>query len=165
MMAEYTFKETQRFRQIWIWIILFLVNGLSVWAMFFANPPKPTEGWENLVPILILLLVNALFLSLRLKTQINSNSLRFSFFPLLREKSYSFDQIESLEVIEYNPLSNYGGWGIRFNFDSWAYTTGGNFGIMVNTKSKKFLLGTQKPEEAKKAIAHFFLFKSENHGG
>jgi hypothetical protein len=138
---------------------------MLVWALFFASSPKPIKGLENLVPILILLLVNALFLSLRLKTQINKTGIRFSYFPFLKEKSFALEQIQSIEVVEYDPLTSYGGWGIRSNFESWAYNTSGNFGIMVTTPSKKFLLGTQKPEEAREVIAHFLLLKSENHGG
>ena len=33
-------------------------------------------------------------------------------------------------------------------------------GILVKIQGKKFLLGTQKPEEAKQAIAQFLAFKS-----
>jgi hypothetical protein len=164
-MAAFVFKETQKFTQIWIWAIILLVDGISVWALFFENPTKPTQAWENLAPLAILLLVNALFLSLTLKTQINSTSLSFSFFPFIQERKYSFGEIESMELVEYNSLLKYGGWGIRYNFDSWAYNTGGKFGIMVKTKSKKFLLGTHKPEEAQKAIEQFLATKSQNHGG
>lgn len=164
-MAAYVFKETQKFTQTWIWAIILLVDGISVWALFFENPTKTTQGWENLAPLAILLLVNALFLSLTLKTQINSTSLSFSFFPFIRERKFQVNEIESLELTEYNSLLQYGGWGIRYNFDSWTYNTGGKFGIMVKTKSKKFLLGTHKPEEARKAIEQFLATKSQNHGG
>jgi hypothetical protein len=69
-------------------------------------------------------------------------------------------EIESLEFIEYNGLIEYGGWGIKWNGDCWSYTTGGTHGILIKTKDKKFLLGTQKPEEAKQAIAQFNEQKS-----
>jgi hypothetical protein len=65
-----------------------------------------------------------------------------------------------MELIEYNGLWEYGGWGIKWNGDSWSYTTGGKWGILVKTQDKKFLIGTQKPEEAKQAIAQFLAFKS-----
>ena len=164
-MATYVFKETQKFTQIWIWAIILLVDGISVWTLFFGNHLKPTEGWENLGIWTILLLVNALFLSLTIKTQINSTSLSFSFFPFIRERKFHFNEIESLELTEYNSLMQYGGWGFRYNLDYWVYNTGGKFGIMVKTKSKKFLLGTHKPEEARKAIEQFLAIKSQNHGG
>jgi hypothetical protein len=163
-MAEYVFKETQKFNRIWIWAVLLLVTGLTAYGLFFGNAPKPVEGWEKIIPIAILFLVNALIFSLKLKTRIDSKSLSFSYFPFISTRKYHFDDIESMELIKYNGLSQYGGWGIKWNMDSWSYTTGGKHGIMVKTNKKKFLLGTQMPLEAQKAIDQFKEFKVQSHG-
>jgi hypothetical protein len=101
---------------------------------------------------------------MKLSVKINGNSLVFDFFPLIRERKYQFEVIKSMELIEYNSLLKYGGWGIRYNFDSWAYNTGGKYGIMVHLKDKKFLLGTHKPAEVRKAIEQFNNFKLQSHG-
>lgn len=164
-MATYTFVETQRFRSFWIWAILLGVTGLVLCVLFWANPPKPSNGWEKVLPLFILFLVNGLFLLLKLSVKINGNSLVFDFFPFIRERKYQFEEIKSMELIEYNSLLKYGGWGIRYNFDSWAYNTGGKYGIMVQLKDKKFLLGTYNPAEARKAIEQFHKFKLQSHGG
>ncbi|MDP2043445.1 MAG: hypothetical protein Q8S14_08140 [Algoriphagus sp.] len=163
-MAAYIFKETQQFRQVWIWAILLGATGLSIWALFWGNPTKPSNGWEKALPLLILFLVNGLFLSLKLIIKIDQNTLRFSYFPFVSEKKYKFDDIISMELIEYNSLFNYGGWGIRYNFDSWAYNVRGNHGIKVKTLKRKFLLGTQKPEEARRAIEQFKKYKLQSYG-
>lgn len=163
-MSHYLFKETQKFRQIWIWAILFGATAISIWGIFFTESSKPTEGWEKAVPLGVLLLVNSLFLSLKLKTRIDSESLSFSYYPFIRERKYKFKEIQSMELIEYNSLLKYGGWGIRYNWDSWAYNTGGRFGIIVKTKDKKFLLGTHKPEEVTKALKLYKEFKSQSDG-
>ena len=163
-MANFIFQENQRFRQAWIWVILIGITGISIWRLFFENVPTQADDWEKLIPITLLFLVSTLFFSLRLKTRIDHQKLRFSFFPFIKERSYAFEEIVSMEVIEYNSLLKYGGWGIRYNFESWAYNTGGKYGIMVTTESKKFLIGTHKPKEAQKAIAQFIEFKSQAHG-
>jgi hypothetical protein len=162
-MANFIFQETQRFRQIWIWAILIGVTAISLWAMFFAEPTKPTEGWEIAIPIGILTLIIFLFLKLELKTRIDHVSLSFSYFPFIQERKYRFEDIDSMELIEYNGLLEYGGWGIKWNLDSWSYTTGGKHGIMVRIANKKFLLGTHKPEDAQKAIDQFNDFKSQSY--
>ena len=64
-----------------------------------------------------------------------------------------------MELVEYNGLWEYGGWGIKWNGDTWSYTIGGKWGVMVKTADKKFLLGTQKPEEVRQVIAEFKAFK------
>lgn len=64
-----------------------------------------------------------------------------------------------MELVEYNGLWEYGGWGIKWNGDTWSYNTGGKWGVMVKTADKKFLLGTQKPEEVRQVIDRFKAFK------
>jgi hypothetical protein len=108
----------------------------------------------------MILLLNILFLSFTLTTRIEADSLSYRFFPFTRWRTFRFEEIEAMELREYNGLWEYGGWGIKWNGDSWSYTTGGKWGILVKTQGKKFLLGTQKPEEAKQAIAQFLAFKS-----
>lgn len=162
-MSHCVFTETQRFKSLWIWTILIGVIGITSWALFFTDPSKPTEGWSMAIPLGILLFVFVLFINLKLKIRIDPVSLSYSYYPIIKERKYRFENIESLELIEYNGLLEYGGWGIKWNLDSWSYTTGGKHGIMVKTNGKKFLLGTHEPQEAQKAIAEFHKFKSASH--
>jgi hypothetical protein len=159
-MAKVVFQETQRFRQIWIWAILLGVTGISLSSIFFMEREAPLTFSDIAFPIGMLLLLNLLFLSFKLSTRIVVDRLSFRFFPFTRWRSYHLEEIEAMELVEYNGLWEYGGWGIKWNGDSWSYTTGGKWGILVQAKKKKFLIGTQTPEEAKKAIAQFLAFKS-----
>jgi hypothetical protein len=159
-MAKIVFQETQRFRQIWIWAILLGVTGISLGALFFMERDAPLDFSDIVFPIGMLLLLNLLFLSFKLSTRIKEDRLSFRFFPFTRWRSYRFEAIDAMELVEYNGLWEYGGWGIKWNGDSWSYTTGGKWGILVKTRGKKFLIGTHKPEEAKQAIAQFLAFKS-----
>jgi hypothetical protein len=109
-------------------------------------------------------LIVILFAILQLKTRIDENSLTFSFFPLIGKRTYTIDQIEKLELIEYNSLTKFGGWGIRYNFDMWGYNVGGKHGLIVTLKDKKFLIGTQKSKELQKAIDQFNQLKSAKNG-
>ena len=160
-MAKLIFNETQRFRQVWIWAILLGITGIVGGAMTYQliNDPQTSLG-ELIFPVGLLLFINGLFFSMRLTTRFDSSSLTFSYFPFLIQRKYKWMEIESMEFIEYNGLIEYGGWGIKWNGDCWSYTTGGTHGILIKTKDKKFLLGTQKPEEAKQAIAQFNEQKS-----
>jgi hypothetical protein len=108
----------------------------------------------------MLILLISLFLGLTLSTRITENSLSFRYFPFTRWRTFRFEEIETLEVVEYNGLWEYGGWGIKWNGDTWSYTTGGKWGIIVKTTDKKFLLGTQQPEHVRQVIAEFKARKS-----
>ena len=159
-MANFVFKETQRFNQPWIWAILLLVVGITFYGIIIQS----SEGWDVVIPIMIIGLVIILFFILQLKTRIDENGLTFSFFPLIGKRTYSIDQIEKLELIEYNSLIKFGGWGIRYNFNMWGYNVGGKHGLIITLKDKKFLIGTQKPKELQKAIDQFKQSKSVKNG-
>ena len=159
-MAQDIFQETQRFRQIWIWVLILGITGISLGSLFLFEKDAPLNIGYLAFPVGMLLLLNGLFLGLTLSTRITANSLSFRYYPFTRWRSYTFEAIDAMELIEYNGLWEYGGWGIKWNGDSWSYTTGGKWGILVKTQDKKFLIGTQKPEEAKQAIAQFLAFKS-----
>ena len=150
------YKETQQIRQVWIWAILLTVTGIAGGTMIYQliNDTQTSLG-ELILPVGVLVFVNGLFFSMRLTTRLDASSLTFTYFPFLRKKVYPLSELASMELIAYNGLLEYGGWGIKWNGDCWSYTTGGTHGILVKTKDKKFLLGTQHPTEVKKVIDHF----------
>lgn len=164
-MATPIYTETQRFRQAWIWAILLGVTALVMGTMVnkLLNDPQVTPI-ELVFPVVLVLFINGLFFSIRLTTRLDASSLTFSYFPFLTHRKYDWTKIESMELIKYNGLLEYGGWGIKWNGDYWSYTTGGNHGILVKTKDKKFLLGTQNPEKAREAIVYFMEIKPSSNG-
>ena len=159
-MTQVIFQETQRFRQIWIWALILGISGVSFSSLFFLEDKPPLNFGDIAFPIGMILLLNILFLSFTLTTRIEGDSLSYRFFPFTRWRTFRFEEIETLELVEYNGLWEYGGWGIKWNGDSWSYTTGGKWGIIVKTTDKKFLLGTQKPESVRQVIDGFKARKS-----
>jgi hypothetical protein len=161
-MANFIFQEVQRIGRIWIWGVLIMVSTIIITSIILSS--ESSLGWGIAIPIGILALVNILLFKLELKTRIGQDSLCFSYFPFIKERKYSFEDIVSLELIQYNGLWEYGGWGIKWNGDMWSYTTGGKFGFLVKTERKKFLLGTQNPKDAQKVIELFKEYKSNSYG-
>jgi hypothetical protein len=159
-MTQVIFQETQRFRQIWIWALILGISGVSLSSLFFLEDKPPLNFGDLAFPIGMILLLNILFLSFTLTTRIEGDSLSYRFFPFTRWRTFRFEEIETMELVEYNGLWEYGGWGIKWNGDSWSYTTGGKWGILVKTTNKKFLLGTQKPEQVRQVIDGFKTRKS-----
>ena len=158
-MTKVIFQETQRFRQIWIWALILGISGFSISSLFLLEDKAPLTLGDLAFPLGMTLLLNILFLSFTLTTRIEANSLSYRFFPFTRWRTFRFEEIEALDLVEYNGLWEYGGWGIKWNGDTWSYTTGGKWGIIVKTTDKKFLLGTQKPEEFRQVINEFKAFK------
>ena len=102
-----------------------------------------------------------------LTTYINEEGVYVRLFPLLvKYKFFSWDIISKSYIRKYNPILEYGGWGIRYggfrfnllrvnglNFrnimnKNVAYNISGNIGLQLELKSgKRVLIGTRKPVE------------------
>ena len=55
--------------------------------------------------------------------------------------------INGLEIHEFQPLKDFGGYGIRVNREMWAYYLRGNRGVKITrTRGKTVLIGSDQPE-------------------
>ena len=142
------YREIQKFRQPWLWAIL--LGSLGV-VLYRRDP----------VAIGVMGGVLALFWFLQLETVINEEGIAYRWLPF--QRSYAlvkWTDIEAITVRPYLPVGEFGGWGIRFGWGGTAYTVSGNWGIEIKGKGKKrfLLLGTQRPDEVRKAIkAHYWV--------
>ena len=147
------FKETQRFTQWWLWLILIGTWGSIIYA-FVQEPPQTNVAYW--VTGLIAIGLPILFWQMRLTTRVSSDGIRVRFVPFhFKEQFYPWDSIESAQVRTYSPLREYGGWGIKYGFNGQGkvYNVSGNHGLQLIFKSgEKLLIGTQKPEEIQAAV-------------
>ncbi|MCD4745456.1 MAG: DUF6141 family protein [Bacteroidales bacterium] len=161
-MKKIRFNEVQKFRQKWLWVILLIIFGIWAYGFIqqiilkipFGNNPASdiTYVLIGIIPVGFLIL----FIRLRLITEINKDGIYFKLSPLqFKFKKITPDEIKDYEIRKYNAIKEYGGWGIRYGFKKrgMAYNVSGNTGMQLELKNgKKILIGTQKPDELKKAI-------------
>jgi len=162
MNNDILFTEQQRFRQIWVWLMLIGINGLFLYGIYqqvisgqqWGNKPMSDTGLFVALGSTVLLTI--LFFILRLDTEIKRDGIYVRFFPFrLSFKKYSWDKVSKSFVKQYNPIMDYGGWGIRFGLfgKGRALNVSGNKGIqIVLTDGTRLLIGTNKPDEAKQAL-------------
>lgn len=151
------FRETQKFRQPWLWIlIIFIALGLlwPVYVPLFTGKQLGNQAMPLWVSILLIVstLGGILFMySARMDTEITEEGITFSFFPIVGKKKLPWSQVENAFIREYNAMMEYGGWGVRYSMGKKkgrALCTSGKWGIQLVTKDeKRLLLGTQKKEE------------------
>jgi hypothetical protein len=155
------FNESQKFNQPLIYIGLgigFVVIAISTFKSW--NAIENSGFWDKfaaLSGIFILLLVIILFLILKLKTKLDEFGIHYQFVPFhLKPKLISWTDIKTCTIRQYDPISEFGGWGIRSSFKKnigKAYTTKGTIGLQVDLKNgKKILFGTQKREHLQRAL-------------
>lgn len=161
-MAKVVFEEKQRMRQWWLVLLVVLFTGFGTFAL--AYQLITGEGLGNNPPSLFGMIFIAAFLwflggffwRLELQTRIDEQGIHAKFWPFFGWRSWTWAELQAVSVRTYKPLLEYGGWGLRYGFQGWAYNIAGNKGIQLSfAGGKRLLVGTQKPEEAEAAIAHF----------
>lgn len=148
-MKDNIFFEEQQFTQTWVRAVLYLVwGGLTVISIALVatkkTGPVPAVGIFVLITAMVLI-----FRSLKLQVRIGTDTIAYRFYPLQRKyRNINRRNVENLKVIDYDPVSDYGGWGIRFGKKGVAYTVKGNHGLYIQRKDKgPLLIGTSKPKE------------------
>lgn len=155
-MPHRIFEETQKFNQIWLWILL---AAISVFVLIqFPMELIMSSSEEHvsshsiimfLITLALVLGINALLYFAKLKTKITNEGITILFHPFINSpKAFKWENIKDAYVRKYKPIWEYGGWGIRYRWSGRAYNTSGNMGLQLIMKSgKKILIGTHKPEE------------------
>ena len=145
------FKETQKFSQWWLWLILLFIGALPILGIYkqliigekFGDKPMSDLGLIIFAVFVFSLI--AMFLFVQLKTEIDQNEIRMRFFPLVK-KRVSWEEIKNAEIVNYGFV---GGWGIRLSTKyGTVYNMKGDKGLAIELlNGKNFLIGTQKPNE------------------
>lgn len=150
------FKEEQKFTQWWLWLILIPIGFLPIIGIYkqiilgepFGDKPMPNMGLILFAIFIFSLL--GLFILMKLKTEINNDKIKMSFFPFV-QKTTKWTEIKSAEVVNYGFV---GGWGIRLWTEyGTVYNIKGNKGLAIELlNGKKYLIGTQKEIELNKIV-------------
>ena len=143
---NYLFEENQKFTQWWLWVILLSFPIMSVGPF--------DENEINVYHVLIGLAIPLLFYFIELRIKVNEDGLHYQFFPFhIKSHTIKLEDIEKFKAMEYSPLKEYGGWGIRYGFKGKAYNVSGNLGVKVHlTNGRNILFGSQKHKELEKAL-------------
>ena len=157
-MRKLLFAEVQKFHLFWFLLLLFGL-GVAIAVAVYSGDLSITTGSSAIAPVAVLVLVIVplllLFLNLKLKTRIYADSIELHYSPVKR-KYFLRSEIVRTEVVSYQPIAEYGGWGFRYGRGGKAWNVSGNKGIKLHLKNgKHFLIGTNRPEEAAKAIELF----------
>ncbi len=151
------FVEKQGVKQWWVHsIILLCIIGLAV-QLFYQDNSNFNETLVLLGILIFNLLILVLLFKIELRTRVDSTGIQASIYPFpFYRKKYTWSQIEKVYVRKYSAVTEYGGWGVRQLGEAKAYNVSGNYGIQIVTKEKKkFLIGTQNPQEAEGVLKRY----------
>ena len=136
-----SFHEEQRFRQPWIWALILGVAALQWWGwvqqILLGQPFGDNPGPDWMVWLFWLLFGIGLplfFVYLRLLVEVREDGVWLRFIPLTT-RVIPFEQIEQVEAVDYKPLRQYGGWGIRGLGSNRAYNVSGSEGVRLRLRN------------------------------
>ncbi|MEY3368837.1 MAG: hypothetical protein RI973_1992 [Bacteroidota bacterium] len=162
MQPDILFSEKQYFRQTWIWLIMAPVNLLFLFGLVrqlgygktFGD--KPMSDQELIVATVLSFLPMLLILLLKLETVIRRDGIYYRFVPFQWTfRKITWESTEKIYVRKYNPLREYGGWGLRTGLSgkNGAFNVSGDQGLQIEfNNGRKFLIGTKKPKELAEAL-------------
>jgi len=159
-MSKILFKESQRFSQKWIIILITLPVLFTLWGIIqqvilgkpFGDNPSP--DWVLWLTFLGPLVLVFFFFRLTLHTRIDRDGIYYRFAPVHRKVRYiKWSDVRVVYVRKYRPIAEYGGWGFRTGRSGKALNTFGRMGLQIEFHDgKRLLLGTQKPELLKRTL-------------
>lgn len=108
--------------------------------------------WVVGVVLAVVVLLGAVLL-MRLTTTVTPDAVSISYGILYRTK-IPLSEVARAEAIEYSPIRDYGGWGIRGSSRRRALNARGNQGILLTrSDGTTLLVGTQHPRALLDALA------------
>jgi hypothetical protein len=132
------YHQQSKLLQTWFWI-----TYIPVILLLLINFSKPGErGVGNIVfTLLLVTLPLLLLLSLRFRFVVDAAQITYQYFPLqLTSRTLSWSEVESAQLIFFDPVKHYWGYGYRKSAKyGTVYSTKGNVGLLVKTKDQQVL--------------------------
>jgi hypothetical protein len=147
------FQERQVFIRRW-WPLL-LAPAVVMAALVWLVPAKPLRlDWSLAVVGTMVVLCVSLLLMLRLETRLDAAGAHYRLFPLQWAwRSQPWAEVAAAYVRAYDPLSEYGGWGLKGSRSNRALNIAGDQGLqLVLRDGNRLLLGTQRPADIAQAL-------------
>ena len=148
---ELIFQEVQPFsRQPVFWIA-----GVSMlFFLWILYQQDLLFDWVAIFYVFTVLVFFVFLFIARLETRISKQRVKVRMFPFQRKwREYDWSEVTTAEVIQYSPIRDYGGWGIRHGGRGTAYNVSGKMGLQLTMKNgKQYMIGTQLPDEIGKCI-------------
>jgi hypothetical protein len=154
------FREEQRFGW-WVYALLAMVMAMA-WALLEGRAPVGQGFALRHHRLFLLGTATGLVLPvvivvglLRMTTMVTPTEVRvwFGFIPTYR-RAIPIGTIARVEVVQYRPVLDCGGWGIRAGRDNERVLNArGNRGVRLHlVDGSKILIGSQRPEELALAV-------------
>ena len=151
MKQKVLFFERQ-FMPAWaLWLVAFVGLVIPGFILFTQSMPA-----LMIFMLVILMIVFALFATMQTRVTEEHLLITFGLVPLIAFR-YDLEDILVFEARSYQPMKEYGGWGIKGSKQDRALSMQGNEGVQLEMRSKeggtwRLLIGSQVAEKLEAII-------------
>lgn len=153
------FHEEQRFHQRRLWVLPAILPAgfllLLIWQVVLGYPVgrQPLSNGNVIGWTIFLWLVYGRLITVKLVTEVGEDKLSISLRGLWTLRRIRLATIGKAQAVVYNPVEDYGGYGIRSNRKGRAYIASGDRGVRLTLPSgAKVLIGSQRPDELARVL-------------
>ena len=142
------FHEEQRFWSAWFWVVIVMFDvPFVILAVFFHEIGL-------LFGAMLISAIAALFALARLVVDVTRDEITIAFHLLWPTRRIKIADVRRAHATTYNTLLEYGGFGVRLSPRGWAFNTGGDHGVLVETNDgTRVMIGSRRADELAAAIA------------
>jgi hypothetical protein len=148
------FRETQSFRLGYAKIALAMPPAalavISCRQVFWNHPwgNPPTTNGNLLFLTALTLLVYVRLITVRLVTELRTEQLSVAMKGFWRRIRIPISGIRTATAVEYDPITEYRGYGVRMGPRGQAYIASGSQAVQVELRDgRKLLIGSRQPKE------------------
>jgi hypothetical protein len=153
------FREAQSFRQLRVLTLTAIppigMLLLAIWQVGLGHPwgKNPMSnasviGWTVFLWMIYLRLV-----TVKLVTEVRTGQVRIALGGLWQSSRIYLTTVRLVDEVTFDPIRDWGGFGIRSNKNDRAFIAGGNRGVQLTfADGKKALIESQSPSELANAI-------------
>ena len=124
--------------------------GVLIWQVVLGHPwgKQPISNGNVIGWTIFLWAIFFRLITVRLVTEVCGGELVISLRGFWRSRRILLNEIRSAEIISYDPVRDYGGYGIRTGRFGKAYIAAGTRGVRIKlANGATVVLGSQRPEE------------------
>jgi len=126
----------------WVHVVVALCVGGSLVSMVAASPDG--GRWWAVVPAALLVAIYGVFSPMTVRVESGEMTVDFGYFGRPRWR-FPIAEIRDARVVEFSPLRQYGGWGIRAGRDSVCLNQRGNRGVRFGFLGRDYVIGSDDP--------------------
>lgn len=157
---EQLFSEVQSFPQTRLRILTAIppvaMSLLAIWQVALGHKwgRHPMSNSSIVFWTIFVWAIYIRLITVKLVTELRPGELRVSMRGLWRSNRISLSGVKSAKVVTFDPIREWGGYGLRFSSRGRAFIAAGNHGVELEMATGGIVLvGSARPTELARALA------------